>query len=80
MAYHVTRRVLICETLSFLSTLEYLYHGGTVGVQPILWIFHMLLIDFAGPLPSAKDSSKCLLVAVEHLTGWPIVRAVGSQI
>ncbi len=43
----------------------------TLGVR-IRGLFDVLSMDFAGPLPTTKKGAKFLLVAVEHLTGWPV--------
>lgn len=43
--------------------------------MPITGLFHTFSIDFAGPLPLGPDDERYLLIAVEHLTSWPMVRA-----
>lgn len=52
---------------------------STAGLQPTLDLFHTFSMDFAELLPMTHNGNKYLLIAVEHLTGWPIVRAVSSQ-
>lgn len=42
---------------------------------PLQNIFESYSIDFAGPLPISKVGRRHLLIAVEDLTGWPIVVA-----
>lgn len=37
-------------------------------------LFAVFLIDFAGPLPITANQNKYLLICVEHLTGWPIMK------
>lgn len=39
-------------------------------------LFHTVSIDAAGPLPATPQGNKYMLVAVEHLSGWPIALAV----
>ena len=39
---------------------------------PVTSLFHTFSIDFAGPLPLSTHKNRFLLVAVEHLTNWPI--------
>lgn len=38
-------------------------------------LFDVFSTYFAGPLPVTSQGSKYLLICVEHLTGWPIVKA-----
>lgn len=44
--------------------------------MPITGLFDTNSVDFAGSLPVTKNGKVYILVAVEHLTGWPIVRAI----
>lgn len=37
-------------------------------------LFDVFSIDFAGPFPVTAEKNCYLLVCVEHLTGWPIVK------
>ena len=41
-------------------------------------LFHIWLIDFTGPLPLTSTGKKYLIVAVEHMTRWPVARASPS--
>lgn len=43
---------------------------------PVSGLFDTVSVDFAGPLPRAMSGSRRLLIAVERLTGWPIVVAM----
>lgn len=44
--------------------------------RPVAGLFDVFSIDFAGPFPVPYvGGPKYLLVCVEHLTGWPVVRA-----
>ena len=47
---------------------------------PISGLWDTVSIDFAGPLPVTAKGNRYLLIAVEHLTGWPIARALPSAI
>lgn len=47
-----------------------------MGVHLILGLFHTFSMDFVGPLPTTCNGDKYLFIAVEHLTGWPVERAV----
>ena len=42
---------------------------------PVSQLFEPLSIDFAGPLPKTKNGRRYILIAVEHLTGWPLAWA-----
>lgn len=53
------------------------YHKD--GVQPVIALFHTFLMDFTGPFPTTKCKNKRILLAVEHLTGWPITREIKSE-
>ena len=46
---------------------------------PMTSLFHTYSVDFAGLLPRTPTGNKCVLVAIEHLTGWPIARATESS-
>ena len=39
---------------------------------PLTTLFDVFSIDFAGPYPTTSSGHRYILVAVEHLTGWPI--------
>lgn len=39
---------------------------------PISTLFDVISIDLAGPCPCTPSGKKFFLVAIEHLTGWPI--------
>ena len=39
---------------------------------PLTHLFDVFSIDFAGPLPKTKNGNQYVLIAVEHLTGWPM--------
>lgn len=41
---------------------------------PLTGLFDTFSMDFAGSLHLCENEEKYLLIAVEHLTGWPIVR------
>ena len=41
-------------------------------------LFHSLSIDFIGPVPTTKTHKKYLIVAVEHVSGWPVASASAS--
>lgn len=41
-------------------------------------LFEVFSIDFAGPLPKSTSGNRFLLICVEHLTGWPIVKATAT--
>ena len=43
---------------------------------PMTSLFDTYSIDFAGPLPRTPSGKRYILIAVEHLTGWPITRAI----
>lgn len=46
---------------------------------PLTCLFETYSIDFAGPLLARIGSrNRCILIAVEHLTGWPFATAVES--
>ena len=42
---------------------------------PISGLWHTISIDFAGPLPRTPRQNRFILVAVEHVTRWPVARA-----
>ena len=46
------------------------------GKIPVSGLFHTWSIDFAGPLPRTQSDNRYLLIAVEHLSGWPVARAL----
>ena len=46
---------------------------------PMTSLFDTYSVDFAGPLPRTPTGEKYILVAVEHLTGWPIARATATS-
>ena len=39
---------------------------------PVSQLFETFSIDFFGPLPKTKNGKRYILIAVEHLTGWPL--------
>ena len=46
---------------------------GLEGMKaPVSGLFDTISIDFAGPLPLTPRGNRFLLIAVEHLTGWPM--------
>lgn len=55
-----------CQRSSHLPTYR------TTMRLPVSLIFDVFSFDFAGPFPKTKQGISFLLVAVEHLTGWPI--------
>lgn len=48
------------------------------GKLPVSGLFHSWSIVFAGPLPVTNRQSKYLLIAVEHLSGWPVAFELSS--
>lgn len=50
-----------------------------VGTWAISGLFHTFLLGFAGPLTTTIKGNRFILVAVEHLTGRPILRTVKKQ-
>lgn len=47
---------------------------------PITALFDVFSMDFAGPFPTSGQSApRYLLVCVEHLTNWPIVKATWNS-
>jgi transposase InsO family protein len=42
---------------------------------PISGLFHTFSLDFAGPFPRTTLGNAWILVAVEHLSGWPVAQA-----
>ena len=46
---------------------------------PITGLFDTFSIDFAGPLVPGPQGERYLLIAVEHLSGWPMARATTSD-
>lgn len=42
-------------------------------------LFGTFSVDFAGSLSPGSNSEKNLLIAVEHFTGWPIVRVMKRE-
>lgn len=36
-------------------------------------------MDFTGPLPMKKRNNRFMLLVVEYLTGWPIVRSTKGE-
>ena len=47
--------------------------------HPISSLFDVFSIDFAGPFPATSSGNRFVLVAVEHLTGWPIAIATANS-
>lgn len=45
------------------------------AIIPLSSLFETFSIDFAGPLPKTKNGKQYILIAVEHLTGWPLAWA-----
>jgi len=45
---------------------------------PLTNIFSVFSIDFAGPFPASSGGNRFILVCVEHLTGWPLARAIAN--
>ena len=42
---------------------------------PISGLWDTISIDFAGPLPRTSRQNRYILIAIEHVTRWPIARA-----
>ena len=42
---------------------------------PMTSLFDTYSIDFARPLPRTPSGKRYILIAVKHLTGWPIAKA-----
>lgn len=43
--------------------------------MPLTSLLHIFSTDFAEPFPPGADKERYFLIAVEHLTSWPMVRA-----
>ena len=41
-------------------------------------LFQRLSFDFVGPLPKSRQGNAYIIVAIEHLTSWPVAKAVPS--
>ena len=54
--------------------------GRPYGKMPVSGLFHTWSIDFAGPLPVTSTGSKYILIAVEHLSGWPVAQSLSSDL
>ena len=51
--------------------------AGSQGLRaPVSGLFHTMSIDAVRPLPPTPQGNKCMLVAVEHLSGWPVAMAL----
>lgn len=48
---------------------------STNATIPLTDLFDTFSIDFAGLLPKSKEGNRYTLIAVEHLTNWPIAVA-----
>ena len=46
------------------------------GKIPVSGLFHTWSVDFAGPLPQTSAGNRYILIAVEHLSGWPVAQAI----
>lgn len=46
------------------------------SVIPISGLFHTWSVDFAGPLPETTRRYVYIIIAVEHLSNWPIAVAI----
>ena len=42
---------------------------------PVSGLWNTISIDFAGPLPKTIRQNRYILIAIEHVTNWPIARA-----
>lgn len=54
--------------------------GGPAATEPLhplapVPAFHRWNLDFIGPLPETSNGNRWLLVAIDHTTKWPIVKA-----
>ncbi len=49
------------------------------GKIPVSRLFHTWAIDFAGPLKETEDRIKYLLLAVGHMSCWPVACAIGTD-
>lgn len=47
--------------------------------QPVEKLFSTFSMDFAGPLPQSQHGNQYLLLAVEHLSRWVILKPTKSQ-
>ena len=65
-----------CEGCQFASSIP---KYRTDLSLPITSLFDSFSIDFVGPFPASKDRSLFVLVAIEHLTGWPLARATSRS-
>ncbi len=43
-------------------------------------IFDVWSLDLAGTVPRTRNGNRCLLVGVEHLTGWPIAASLPNAL
>ena len=46
------------------------------GKMPISGLFHTWSIDFEGPLPVTYLGARYKILAVEHMTGWPVAQPI----
>lgn len=42
--------------------------------MPLTGLFGTVSIEFAGPLPESKSRCEGVVIAAEHLNGWPMDR------
>ena len=74
MFEEVKAYVLICHTCQmFGRAKKESMLSAEIGVNEV---FERFGIDYVGPLPETKSKKRYLIVAVEYLTGWPVVKAV----
>ena len=50
------------------------------ATAPVSGLWDAISIDFAGPLPRTPDGNRYLIVAVEHLSGWPVAKALPTAL
>lgn len=47
--------------------------------QPLKGLFHSWAMDFVGPFEEKNNGNRFFHVAVEHLSGWPVLLAKQNQ-
>lgn len=54
--------------------------GLPYGKMPVSGLFHTWYMDFAVPLPRTRLGRRYLIIAVEHLTGWPVAHTLPESL
>lgn len=65
--------VMSCDACQKFSKSKGSKISAGIGVSEL---FERIGIDYVGPLPETKSKKRYMIVAIEYLTGWPIVKAV----